>query len=90
MNQRLLLDVAGTNSLEKVIIISDYSVAWPQRNYVGALSVISDFQMPWVPVGEVSQVLRIDESKITLVDSKLKNVQPNVLVINLNSFRDKL
>ena len=90
VNQKLLLDVAGTNSLEKVIIISDYSVAWPQRNYVGALSVISDFQMPWVPVGEVSQVLRIDESKITLVDSKLKNVQPNVLVINLNSFRDKL
>jgi len=90
VNQKLLLDAAGTNSLEKVFIISDYSVAWPQRNYVGALSVISDFQMPWVPVGEVSQVLRIDESKIFLVDSKLTDVQPNVLVINLNAFRDKL
>jgi len=90
VNQKLLLDVAGRNPPEKVIIISDYSIAWPQRNYVGALSVISDFQMPWVPVGEVSQVLRIDESKISLVDSKLTDVQPNVLIINLNSFRDKL
>ena len=90
VNQKLLLDVAGTNSLEKVIIISNYSVAWPQRNYVGALSVISDFQMPWVPIGEVSQILRIDESRISLVDSKTTDNKANVVVINLNSFRDKL
>ena len=90
INQKLILNSMNTQTPEKVIVISDYSVVWPQRNYVGALSVISDFQMPWVPIGEVSQVLRIDESRISLVDSKTTDSKANVVVINLNSFRDKL
>lgn len=90
INQKLILNAINTQTPEKVNIISDYSIAWPQRNYVGALSVISDFQMPWVPIGEVSQVLRIDESKISLVDGKAVDNRTNVVVINLNSFRDTL
>ena len=90
INQKLILNTMNTQIPEKVIVISDYSVVWPQRNYIGALSVISDFQMPWVPIGEVSQILRIDESRISLVDSKTTDNKANVVVINLNSFRDKL
>lgn len=90
INQKLILNAINTQTPEKVIVISDYSVVWPQRNYIGALSVISDFQMPWVPIGQVSQILRIDESRISLVDSKTTDNKANVVVINLNSFRDKL
>ena len=52
-------------SPDEVSILVD-SKPWPQRNYIGALSVKSDLQMPWVPVGEISQILGIEEDQLSI------------------------
>ena len=89
-NQHFLLSVAQHRNIDRVVIVSDYENAWPQRNYVGALSVISDFQMPWVPVGEVAQLLGIDDSRIDLVTKSSSQYPNNYLVIKLDEFRSTL
>lgn len=78
------------NLNNEVIVVIDYNLTWPQRNYIGALSVISDFQMPWVPIGEVSQVLGINESQIQIVASRPRENLKNALIIDLNQVRDSL
>ena len=89
-NQKFLLSEAEGINIDRVVIVSDYGNGWPQNNYVGALSVISDFQMPWVPVGEVAQLLGIDDSRIDLVTKSPSKYPSNYLIINLNEFRSTL
>ena len=89
-NRAYLLEKSSGNNLNEVIVVIDYNLTWPQRNYIGALSVISDFQMPWVPIGEVSQVLGIDDSQIqVLADRPTENLN-DALIIDLNQFRKSL
>ena len=52
--------------------------------------MISDFQMPWVPIGEVSQVLGINESQIQVVASRPIENLKNALIIDLNQVRESL
>lgn len=90
-NAAYLLEKSLRNNLNnEVIVVIDYNLTWPQRNYIGALSVISDFQMPWVPIGEVSQVLGINESQIQIVASRPRENLKNALIIDLNQVRDSL
>ena len=89
-NRAYLLEKSLGNNLNEVIVVIDYNLTWPQRNYIGALSVISDFQMPWVPIGEVSQVLGIYESQIQIVASRPRENLKNALIIDLNQVRDSL
>jgi hypothetical protein len=55
----------GLNSQDLIVVITD-TEPWPQRNNIGALSVKSDLQMPWVPIGEISQILRVREDQVFL------------------------
>ena len=89
-NRAYLLEKSLENNLNDVIVVIDYNLTWPQRNYIGALSVISDFQMPWVPIGEVSQVLGINESQIQIVANRPIENLKNALIIDLNQVRDSL
>ena len=89
-NKIYLLEKSSGKKINKVVIVSDYNIVWPQRNYIGALSVTSDFQMPWVPIGEVSQILGIDESQIEVVVKIPSKELENTLIIDLDEFRGTL
>jgi hypothetical protein len=49
--------------IQHQVIIVPRTIPWPQRNYIGAYSQITDLESDWVPVGVLSQYLH--ESGIT-------------------------
>jgi hypothetical protein len=73
----------------RYLIYSD-QITWPQNNYIGALSVISDLQMPWVPIGQVSQILKINESRVTRTGEPSASSPPSQVLINLSLIRQEL
>jgi hypothetical protein len=77
------------NSLEPITVLVDFQ-PWPQKVYIGSLSVQSDLQMPWVPIGEISQVLGLRENQLLIrsIDGSEKNLPGNT--IDLRKFRQQL
>ena len=66
------------------------SKMWSQRNYIGALSMKSDLQMPSVQVGEISQILGIKEHQLS---TKTFGGDEEIFVpnkIDLRKLREKL
>jgi len=61
----------------------DYSKAWPQREYLGSLSVVSDLQMSWVLPGFLIKNFGYDVAKISEESS-------NVPDIDFDKFREVL
>jgi hypothetical protein len=76
------------NSSDQIVVLID-SKPWPQSNSIGALSVKSDFQMPWVPIGEISQILRIPENQVA-VQVVNDEVDSSANAIDLRKLRDQL
>jgi hypothetical protein len=87
--KEILLATEQSNEITRYWIYSD-ELTWPQNNYIGALSVISDLQMPWVPVGQISQILKIDESRISMIEKPFVSSPPRRVVINLSVIRQEL
>jgi hypothetical protein len=77
------------NPLDRIVILID-SKPWPQRGFIGALSVKSDLQMPWVPIGEISQILELKENQLTIqiFENNEKTFSGNS--IDLRKFRQTL
>jgi hypothetical protein len=77
------------NSSDQFVVLID-SKPWPQSNGIGALSVKSDLQMPWVPIGEISQILRITENQLVVqvIDDDEDAYSANT--IDLRKLRDLL
>ncbi len=87
--KEILLATQQANKTTRYLIYSD-QLNWPQNNYIGALSVKSDLQMPWVPIGQISQILKIDESRISLTEKPFASSPPGLVVINLSLIRQEL
>jgi hypothetical protein len=87
--KEILLATQQANETTRYWIYSD-QLTWPQNNYIGALSVKSDLQMPWVPIGQISQILKIDESRISMIEKPFVSSPPGRIVINLSLIREKL
>ena len=87
--KEILLATEQANETTRYWIYSD-QLNWPQNNYIGALSVISDLQMPWVPIGQISQILKIDESRISITQKPFLSSPPSSVVINLSLIRQEL
>jgi hypothetical protein len=77
------------NSSDQIVVLID-SKPWPQSNSIGALSVKSDFQMPWVPIGEISQILRIPENQLGVQVVNDDEVDSSASTIDLRKLRDQL
>ena len=79
----------GLNSSDQIVVLID-SKPWPQSNSIGALSVKSDFQMPWVPIGAISQILQVRENQllIQLIDDDVVGSSANT--IDLRKLREQL
>ncbi len=77
------------NSLDQIVVLID-SKPWPQSNSIGALSVKSDFQMPWVPVGAISQILRITENQLVFQVIDDDEVVSSANTIDLRKLREQL
>ena len=54
------------------------------------MSVKSDFQMPWVPIGEISQILRIPENQLGVQVVNDDEVDSSASTIDLRKLRDQL
>jgi hypothetical protein len=87
--KEILLATEQANETTRYWIYSD-QLNWPQNNYIGALSVISDLQMSWVPIGQISQILKIDESRISMIKKPFSSSPPSRVVINLSLIRQEL
>jgi hypothetical protein len=88
-NESFIRSHEASESDQGILIIGD-DVGWPQNNFIGSLSVKSDFQMSWVPVGEVSEILNVPNSEITYTQKE--NLGPNTepLVIDLDKYKESL
>jgi hypothetical protein len=88
-NESFIRSHEASESDQGILIIGD-DVGWPQNNFIGSLSVKSDFQMSWVPVGEVSEILDVPNSEITYTQKE--NLGPNTepLVIDLDKYKESL
>jgi hypothetical protein len=87
--KEILLATQQANETTRYWIYSD-QLTWPQNNYIGALSVKSDLQMPWVSISQISQILKIDESRISMIEKPFVSSPPGRIVINLSLIREKL
>lgn len=72
-----------------ILIIGD-DVGWPQNNFIGSLSVKSDFQMSWVPVGEVSEILDVPNSQITYTQKEDLGSNLEPVIIDLGKYKESL
>jgi hypothetical protein len=89
VNSQFVLTTLGSVSQENIQVADDFT-DWPQNNYVGSLSVKSDFQMPWVPIAEISQILKINSGNFSIVN-KLGNGGKSLgVVVNLNTLKESL
>jgi hypothetical protein len=77
------------NSSDQIVVLID-SKPWPQSNSIGALSVKSDFQMPWVPIGAISQILRITENQLVVQVIDDDEVVSSANTIDLRKLREQL
>jgi hypothetical protein len=77
------------NSPDQIVVLID-SKPWPQSNSIGALSVKSDFQMPWVPIGAISQILRITENRLVVQVIDDDAVTSSGNAIDLRKLREQL
>jgi hypothetical protein len=77
------------NSSDQIVILID-SKPWPQSNSIGALSVKSDFQMPWVPIGAISQILRLAENQLVVQVIDDDAVASLANTIDLRKLREQL
>ena len=77
------------NSSNQIVVLID-SAPWPQSNSIGALSVKSDFQMPWVPIGAISQILRITENQLVVQVIDDDEVVSSANTIDLRKLREQL
>ncbi len=88
-NEYIKASYANQGFPEKIVVLLD-SKPWPQRNYIGSLSAKTDLQMPWVPLGEVSQILGIREDQILIHNIDITQVAPQGNVIDLLQFRESV
>jgi hypothetical protein len=77
------------NSSNQIVVLID-SVPWSQSNSIGALSVKSDFQMPWVPIGAISQILGITENQVVVQVIDDDEVVSSANTIDLRKLREQL
>ena len=77
------------NSSNQIVVLID-SIPWPQSNSIGALSVKSDFQMPWVPIGAISQILRVAENQVVVQVIDDDEVVSLTDTIDLRRLREQL
>ncbi len=90
VNKKLIKAIAETsNGSSEYVVIMDQE-PWPQKNYIGSLSVISDLQMSWVPQGEIAQILGVDESFISVSYADPIAEDANLVLIPLEEIRSQI
>jgi hypothetical protein len=90
VNKKLIEGFVETSQRDsKYLVIIDQE-PWPQKNYIGSLSVISDLQMPWVPQGEIAQILGVNESVISVSDAHSTAEVANLILIPLTEIRSRI
>ena len=90
VNKKLIKAIAETSHRSPEYLVILDQEPWPQRNYIGSLSVISDLQMSWVPQGEIAQVLGVDESAISVSYDHSIDTDPNRILVPLTEIRSQV
>lgn len=90
VNKKLIKAIAETSHRSPEYLVIMDQEPWPQKNYIGSLSVISDLQMSWVPQGEIAQVLGVDESAISVSYDHSIDTDPNRILVPLTEIRSQV
>jgi len=90
LNKKLIETIVQTSHPGSEYLVIIDQDPWPQKNYIGSLSVISDLQMPWVPQGEIAQILGVDESVISVSDAHSIAEDADLILIPLTEIKSRI